>query len=265
MSNMADAETIWPDPTVVADLATLRARPPLVHCMTNIVAAPLTANVLLAIGAAPAMVLAEEEAGPFAGIASALLVNVGTITSADEPAMFAAVRAAAARGTPWVLDPVAVGALSLRTRIATELVRYGPTIIRGNASEILALSGIGTGGRGVDATDSSEAAIEAAKALAARSGGVVAVSGMVDYVTNGSAVVAVPGGHELMTRVTGIGCALGAVLAAFAAVSDSPMQAAVSASAVYAAAGEAAARAAGHPGSFAVAFLDHLSVIGEVR
>ena len=253
----------WPDPAIAADLAALRASPPLVHCITNIVAAPLTANVLLALGAAPAMVMAEEEAGWFAGVAGALLVNLGTITPAEEGAILAAVRTASEQGTPWVLDPVAVGALSLRTRVAAELVRRRPTIIRGNASEILALAGTGAGGRGVDSTDSSEAAVAPAKALALSSGAVVAVSGVVDYVTDGEQVLAVPGGHVLMTKVTGVGCALGAVIAAFAARRTSPLAAAVAASAVFAAAGEAAGRQASHPGSFAVAFLDQLSAIGQ--
>jgi hydroxyethylthiazole kinase len=259
---MSPREVRWPDPEVVADLAALRAAPPLVHCITNIVAAPLTANVLLAVGAAPAKVMAEEEAGWFAGIAGALLINLGTITPAEEGAMFAAVRAAVAAGKPWVLDPVAVGALSLRTRIAAELARLRPTIIRGNASEILALAGAGAGGRGVDSTDASDAAIGPARALARSTGAVVAVSGVVDYITDGDAVVAVPGGHVLMTRVTGVGCALGAVIGGFAAVAAPPLRAAVSASAVYAAAGEAAGRTARHPGGFAVAFLDALSALG---
>ncbi len=263
MTNALHPETSWPDTDANADLAQLRATTPLVHCITNIVAAQFTANVLLAIGAAPAMVMAEEEAGPFAGIAGAVLINVGTIVPAEEHAMLAAARTAATQGTPWVLDPVAVGALTLRTRVAAELVALGPTIIRGNASEVLALAGLGAGGRGVDSMDTSDAAIDAARSLARRTGGVVAVSGVVDYVTDGDQTVAVPGGHVLMTRVTGVGCALGAVLGAFAAVAPSPLRAAISASAVYAAAGAAAGRAAFHPGSFAVAFLDQLSAIGR--
>lgn len=255
-------EVRWPDASVVSDLATLRARAPLVHCITNIVAASITANVLLAIGAAPAMVLAEEEAGPFASIASGVLINVGTILPHEEPAMVAAARAARANDTPWVLDPVAVGALTLRTRVARELLAFQPTIIRGNASEILALAGVGAGGKGVDATDASDAAIGAAIALARGTGAAVAVSGVVDYVTDGQTVVAIPGGHVLMTKVTGIGCALGALMAGFAAVSATRLQAAVAASVIFGTAGARAGRDAIHPGSFAVAFLDQLAAIG---
>jgi hydroxyethylthiazole kinase len=260
--SVVSREVRWPDAAVVADLTALRARPPLVHCITNIVAASLTANVLLAVGAAPAMVMATEEAAPFAAIAGGLLINVGTIVPPEAEAMLAAADSAHRKGTPWVLDPVAVGALPLRTRVARELLAFRPTIIRGNASEILALAGAGAGGKGVDSTDTSEAALGAARDLAQRTGAVVAVSGVVDYVTDGETVVAVPGGHVLMTRVTGVGCALGAVLAAFAAVAKSPLRAAVSASAVFATAGERAGARAAHPGSFAVAFLDALSAIG---
>jgi hydroxyethylthiazole kinase len=253
----------WPEPSVMAALTGLRKRAPLVHCITNIVATPITANVLLAIGAAPAMVLAAEEAGPFAAVAGAVLINVGTIVPADTEAMLAAAGSAHARGTPWVLDPVAVGFLSLRTRIAHELLAFHPTIIRGNASEILALAGAGGGGKGVDSTDTSETAIASAKRLAQQTGAVVAVSGVVDYVTDGAAVIAVTGGHVLMTRVTGIGCALGAVLAAFASGGETALQAAVHASAVFGAAGARAAQRAAYPGSFAVAFLDELAAIGS--
>ena len=158
-----------------------------------------------------------------------------------------------------MLDPVAVGALPLRTRVARELLAFRPAIVRGNASEILGLAGASAGGRGVDSTDAAEAAIDVARALARQTGGVVAVSGVVDYVTDGDTVVAVEGGHVLMTKVTGIGCALGATLAAFAAVVGAPLRAAVSASVVYGAAGQAAAQRASAPGSFGVAFLDALA------
>jgi hydroxyethylthiazole kinase len=252
----------WPEPAVVAALTQMRKHAPLVHCITNIVATPITANVLLAIGAAPAMVLAEEEAGPFAAIASSLLVNVGTILPQEVPSMIAAAQAAQAAGKPWVLDPVAVGFLSLRTRIARDLLAYKPAIIRGNASEILALAGAGAGGKGVDSTDSSEAAVASARELARQTGAVVAVSGVIDYVTDGETVIGVPGGHVLMTRVTGIGCALGAVLAAFAASGAHRLLAAAHASAAFGEAGARAGQRAAHPGSFAVAFLDELSALG---
>ncbi|MFE7398069.1 hydroxyethylthiazole kinase, partial [Streptomyces sp. NPDC057557] len=117
-----------------------------------------TANVLLALGASPAMVDLPEEAGPFARIASGVLVNLGTPHAEQRSAMIEAARAAASAGTPWVLDPVAVGALPVRTALARELLELRPTVIRGNASEIIALAGAGGGGRGVDSSHGVEAA-----------------------------------------------------------------------------------------------------------
>jgi len=223
--------------------------------------AGFTANVLLALGASPAMVLATEEAADFAAAADGLLINVGTVTSAEAAAMTAAARSAHSAGTPWVLDPVAVGRLRYRTQLVADLVRYEPTVIRGNASEILSLTGAPGGGKGPDSTADSSDAISGARALARHTGCVVAVSGAVDYVTDGEEIVEVPGGHVLLTKVTGTGCALGAVMAAFLAATDTALDAAVSASAVFAAVGERAGEQARGPGSMASALLDNLYLL----
>jgi hydroxyethylthiazole kinase len=253
----------WPDAAIIEDLEKLRARNPLVHCVTNLVVTNFTANVLLAVGASPAMVVAVEEVGQFAPVADALLVNVGTVTATDADAMLAAARAADQADTPWVLDPVAVGALAFRTDIVTRLIEHHPSIIRGNASEILALAGEASGSKGADSTADSSEALEGARALAKRTGAVVAVTGVVDFVTDGDEVVGIPGSHELLTKVTGSGCALGAVLAAFLGLGDTPLRAAVSGSAVFAIAGERAAEDARGPGSLAVALLDRLYLVGH--
>jgi hydroxyethylthiazole kinase len=252
----------YPDPNIVHDLGELRRLNPLTQCITNVVVTGFTANVLLAAGASPAMVIGIEEAAEFARIASALLINVGTIAGADSRAMLEAARAAHEHGTPWVLDPVAAGALKFRTDVVAELVTLRPTIIKGNASEIMAVAGQDGGARGVESTQESGDAIEHARSLAARTGCVVAVTGPIDYITDGKAIIAVPGGHSIMTRVTGTGCALGALMASFAATSPTPLRAATAACAVFAAAGERAARASQGPGSFAVCFLDQLAMIG---
>lgn len=244
---------------VVAVLDRVRQRGPLVHCLTNIVVAGFTANVLLAVHAAPAMVENAEEADPFARIADAVLVNLGTLSAERARAMRRAAAAAADAGTPWVLDPVAVGALEHRTDLAGELLGFAPAVVRGNASEVLALAGAaGPVSRGVDSTAGSHDAVEAAAELARRSGAVVAVSGAVDRITDGRSVVELAYGHELMTRVTGVGCALGALAAACCAVEESPLVAAASATAVLTVAGELAAERAAAPGSFAVALVDEL-------
>ncbi len=258
-------ERTWPHPEVADDLAALRREAPLTHCITNLVADNFTANVLLAAGASPAMVIAPEEAPGFAAVAHALLVNVGTITATDAQAMRLAAAAARAAGQPWVLDPVGAGALPYRTGVVSELLQHRPTIVRGNASEILAVAGAAGGGTGVESTAGSSEALPRARALATRLGAVVAVSGATDYVTDGTEVVAVPGGHVLATRVTATGCALGALRAALAGVVKSPMRAAVAASVLFKAAAERAARSSQLPGSFAVAFLDALALLGTER
>ncbi len=246
-------------------LAGLRDSPPLTHCITNSVVTGFTANVLLALGAAPAMVDIVGEAGVFAGAASGLLINLGTPTPEQRAASLEATAGASAAGTPWVLDPVAIGVLPVRTALAHELADVRPTAIRGNASEILALAGLSAGGRGVDATDTTDAAADAALALASRYGSVVAVSGPVDLVTDGVRLLRIANGHELLTRVTGGGCALGAVMAAFLGAARStaadPLTAVASASLVYTIAAERAVAQAERPGSFAVALLDALAAV----
>jgi hydroxyethylthiazole kinase len=250
--------------TVTADdcalaLEAVRRDAPLVQCLTNIVVAGWTANTLLAVGAAPAMVDNPEEAAAFATVARGVLVNLGTPYPDTTRAMAEAVTAAGRAQTPWVLDPVAAGALAWRTGIANELLGTAtPTVIRGNASEIGALNG-GNGGRGVDAVDSPEAALPSAIDLAKLHGTVVAVSGPVDHVTDGERVVRVGNGHPWMTMVTGVGCALGALMAAFTAVTEDPVVAATAATATLTVAAEDAARTARGPGSFAVALLDELA------
>lgn len=240
--------------------AELQAQHPLTQCLTNIVVAPFTANLLLAAGAAPAMVDNAREAGDFARVAGGVLVNLGTPYDDTAQAMRAAVRGAGEVATPWVLDPVAAG-LGWRTGLAHELLEISaPTIIRGNASEVLALLG-GSGGRGVDATHSTDDSVEAAQALASSHGCVVAVSGPVDRLTDGARSVEVHNGHELMTRVTGVGCALGALMAAAAAVDPDPLLAATTATAALTVAAEDAAVDALGPGSFAVALLDALAAL----
>jgi len=246
---------------IAASLQALRARTPLVQCITNVVVTQWTANVLLAAGAAPAMVDNPHEAGPFARIAGGVLVNVGTPYDDTAAAMREAVGACADAGTPWVLDPVAAGGLAWRTQLAQDLVElHAPTVIRGNASEVLALAG-GLGGRGVEAVDTPEAAAGTASALAAKYGTVVAVSGPVDHLTDGTRLVRIANGHPWMTLVTGVGCALGALVAGFAAVDDDALVAASAATALLTIAAEQAAAATSGPGSFAVALLDRLHLL----
>ncbi|WP_250533807.1 hydroxyethylthiazole kinase [Caballeronia sp. AZ10_KS36] len=242
----------------------VRERAPLVHCLTNLVVTNFTANVLLAIGAAPAMVVAREEAAQFAPLANALLINLGTLDVPQMRAMRAAVDAANSAGTPWVLDPVAVGPLAFRTEFALELLDAKPAVIRGNASEIISLSGGEASGRGVDSTATTDAALDAAQILALKTQAVVAVTGATDYITDGRRVIALSNGSPLMTRVTGVGCALSATVAALVGAAqsgDEHLTATIAAIAYSTVAGELAAREAALPGSFAVAYLDGLASV----
>jgi hydroxyethylthiazole kinase len=247
---------------VIQTLAEVRSSTPLVQCLTNAVVTNVTANSLLALGATPAMTDIPGEAGLFARIASAMLVNLGTPHGDQRIAMLEAARAANEAGTPWVLDPVAIGVLPVRTALAFELLDLKPTAIRGNASEIIALAGHGSGGRGVDSIDAPESALEAATHLARRYGSVVAISGATDIITDGARVLRVSNGHRYLTLMTGGGCALGAVTAAFLAPTRDVLSAVTSATAVYTIAAQMAAGRAEGPGSFAVAFLDALAAIG---
>ena len=219
--------------SIIADeLARMRAITPLVHLLTNEVVQEITANVLLAAGASPAMIVAEEEASVFAAISGALLVNVGTLYPARLTVMRQAVKAANQAGVPWTLDPVAVGVLDYRTQACRDFLASKPAAIRGNASEILALAGFAGGGRGVDSTAGSDAAQSAAEHLARSTGAVVAVTGETDFITDGKSTWATPWGHPIMTRVVGTGCALSALVAAFTAQAQNRLNAVAAACAV---------------------------------
>ncbi|ANS44217.1 hydroxyethylthiazole kinase [Serratia inhibens] len=247
-----------PGARAAACLTQFKQRPPLIHCLTNEVVQELTANVLLALGASPAMVVEPTEAAQFSQLAGALLINIGTLNASRAESMLAAVEAANLAGTPWTLDPVAVGGLAYRTAFARRLLGEKPAAIRGNASEIMALSGRQAAGRGVDSTDDSLAALPAARELAQLSGAVVAVTGVVDYITDGRRDWAVAGGDALMTRVVGTGCALSAVVAAFCSLPGDRLDNVATACRVMSLCGERATHRAAGPGSFTPAFLDAL-------
>jgi len=246
------------DTTPGAALEAMRDAGPLVHCVTNYVAMNYAANVLLAAGASPAMLHTPEESGEFAAIASALTVNLGTLSPNWAEGARRAVLAARDAGTPWVLDPVAHHATAYRQGIVAELADLKPTLIRGNASEIMALVGSEAGGKGPDAGDSVADAEEAARTLASRTGGIVAVTGAADYVTDGTRARRVGGGSPLMARITATGCALTGLCGAFLATTEDTLDATTAALAMFAAAGERAGRGAQGPGSFVPAFLDAL-------
>ncbi|MBU2866396.1 hydroxyethylthiazole kinase [Pacificibacter marinus] len=244
-------------------LNAMRAAAPLVQNITNYVAMNVMANIMLAAGASPAMAHARGEAAEFVGLASALSINIGTLDDEWAACMHIAAQTASELGKPWVLDPVAVGATALRRDLGARLLALGPTVIRGNASEILALSGAAARGRGADSADPVFAAEAAARDLARRTNAVVAVTGEVDFVTDGTQSARITNGDAMMPRITALGCSLTGIVAAFCAVSP-PFEATVAALAYYGAAGEVAAQTACGPGRFQVAFIDALfAMTGE--
>lgn len=240
-------------------LACLHQTPPLTHCITNYVAMNSSANILLALGASPAMLHAEQEVAEFVKLSSALSVNIGTISAPWATGIQLAARTAQASGTPWVLDPVAVGATAYRQQLCAELLAFRPTVIRGNASEILSLNGVANPGRGADSTASSDDAYTAALQLARQQGCIVGVSGETDIITDGQRSLRLYGGHSLMPRVTTLGCGLSAAVAAFVGANpSSPWMATAAAFGCFALAGDRAGQRAKGPGSFTPAFLDAL-------
>lgn len=246
------------DPTS-AVTAALRERGPLVQCLTNYVSMDLAANVLSAAGASPAMVHDPHEAADMAGLADAVCVNIGTPSPRWTEGMHLAAARAAADGTPWVLDPVAVGATAYRRDLVAALLRHRPTVVRGNAGEVLALAGSVGGSRGVDSLAGAHDAVDAARLVAREQGCVVVVSGEVDVVTDGDRTVHVVGGHPWMPMVTALGCSSSALVAAACAVVEDPLEAAAGAMALLAAAGAAAATTAEGPASLRVALVDRLA------
>lgn len=243
-------------------LRLVRAEAPVVHSITNYVVMNTTANALLAIGASPVMAHAPQEMDEMVGIASALVLNIGTLSDPWIEAMLLAGRAARRRGIPIVVDPVGAGATSYRTATALRLLsELSPTIVRGNASEIRALRSEAAATRGVDSVHGTEESLDAAHALSEQYGCVVSISGAVDIIVSGVSVARVRNGVPMMARVTGMGCTASALTGAFAAVASSAFLAATQAMVALGVAGQLAAQRSAGTGSFQVHMLDALSAL----
>jgi len=250
--------TITPE-TINTDIEAVRKTSPLVHNITNYVVMNNTANALLALGASPVMAHAQPEAADMAGIAGALVINIGTLSDPWISAMFTAAKAAKAKGIPMVLDPVGAGATAYRTNTAKKLMQeYTPAVIRGNGSEIMALGNQDAVTKGVDSASAADLAIDTARALHREHGSAVCITGEIDYIVHSDTVIQIKNGHAMMPRVTGLGCTASALCGAFAAVNPDPAAAAAHAMAVMGVAGEMAGRRAEGPGSFQMHFLDAL-------
>jgi len=250
---MVTAETLW------RDIEAIRQQAPLVHNITNFVVMNTTANALLSLGASPVMAHAAEEVEEMTALASALVVNIGTLSRMWIDSMALAIPVAAAKNVPIVFDPVGAGATRFRTESCLELMGLAqPTVIRGNASEIMALAGARVQTRGVDSGAEVSDAQVAARQLACQWHCVVVVSGASDLITDGETTWWVDNGHVMMPRVTGLGCTASALVGAFCAVNDQPLQAATQAMLTLGICGELAAEKSFGPGSLQVALLDAL-------
>lgn len=243
----------------------VRDKNPLAPSITNTVTQDFVANAQLAVGGSAAMLYLADECESIAKVASAFYINMGTAMPFYAETLPRTARALFANKTPWVLDPVGIGLSDLRTQILMQLKIYKPSIIRGNASEIIALAklwgftGAMSGGqvRGVDSTEKVSAAKESAVALAKFTGGAVAVSGEEDLITDGKESISCAGGSELFTKITGSGCALGGVMAIYL-TSANPFIAALTATTMFNIAGTKAAAEFYAPASFKINFLDNL-------
>ena len=238
-------------------LSELRARKPLIHQITNYVVMNETANATLALGALPVMAHAPQEVEEMAGAAGALVLNIGTLSEHWIEAMLLAGRATEGL---IVLDPVGAGATRYRTETAKRLLdELEITVIRGNAAEIATVAGREADIRGVESLGATDAAEELAREAAGSLGVIAAVTGPIDYVSDGERVLSVANGHELLGMVSGTGCMSTAITGAFlAAKTDGPLEAAAEALAAFGVAGEDAAREANGPGTFHAALYDAL-------
>lgn len=237
----------------------VRNTSPLVHNITNYVVMNNTANSLLAIGASPVMAHAQSEVEDMVNISHSLVINIGTLDEYWEDAMLLAAKKTNELQKPWVLDPVGAGATPYRDKAISRLLSLNPTVIRGNASEIIAIAKANkTVTKGVDSTAMSSEAVESAKSLTEIHNSVICISGETDIVISKDQIICLKNGHPMMTRVTGLGCTASAIIGAFLGVTENKTEAVVSAMSLLSIAGELAAEKSSGPGSLQVNILDKL-------
>lgn len=240
----------------------VKNKSPLIHNITNYVVMNSSANILLAAGASPVMAHAVEEASEMVSYADALVLNIGTLSNEWVDAMIMAGKTANRKNIPVILDPVGSGATAYRTETVKKILsEVNVNVLRGNISEIFSLTNESIKTRGVDSAinEISDEIIECAKEISIKTESVVAISGEKDLVTNGKQILVVENGTPLMTRVTGMGCGLSAVIGAFCSVCEKDIiKACACGFAYYGICGEMASSISKNPGSFYVNFLDSL-------
>lgn len=239
----------------------VRREKPLIHCMTNYVTMNDVANIILASGASPAMVDYPDEAGGFACIAQAIYLNLGTLTGEKELAMLEAVKAAADKGIPIIVDPVACGVIPRKAGILKKLLNSGQiTGIKGNSAEIKSLAGFDSNAKGVDSLDSGEGVEQACRIVAEKENAVAAATGEIDVVVYQNNVAKVKNGTSLFGSITGAGCMAGGVVAAcMGAAPREPWLATITGLCAFNIAGERSIKVSGeNPGTFRVLIFDNL-------
>lgn len=245
----------------LSDLFTLvREKRPLVHHITNYVTVNDCANITICAGGAPVMADAPEEVAEMAAVASALVLNIGTLNAAQVESMILAGKMANERKIPVILDPVGAGATHFRTetvqRLMDELI---VSVLKGNAGEIGVLAGAGGKVRGVDSHGLAGDIVGIAKDYAKSAKIVVSISGAMDIVTDGKRTFLIENGHPLMGRISGTGCMAASLTGAFCAVSSDLVNASAAAFAAFGIAGERAAEGARGPFTFKTALFDELA------
>ena len=244
----------------------VRDTSPLVHNITNYVVMNNTANALLAVGASPIMAHAKSEVEDLVTISHSLVVNIGTLDEYWSESMLLAAKKANSLKKPWILDPVGAGATSYRDIVLSQLLMLNPTVIRGNASEIIALAKSNiTATKGVDSTAKSNEAIEAAENLVRNYGSIVCISGETDIIINGNEKIVLKNGHPMMTKVTGLGCTASAIIGAFINVIENKTEAVAAAMSLLSISGELAAVQSLGPGSLQLKIIDKLYNITEAE
>ena len=251
--------------TLWKHIQSVKNQSPLIHNITNYVVMNNTANALLAVGASPVMAHAKAEIKDMVAIAGALLVNIGTLDEYWSEAMLIAAETAHRLHIPWVLDPVGAGATPYRNEILPQLLRYHPTVIRGNASEVLALSNSNASTtKGVDSTALSMDAVQTARELVEQYGSVVCISGETDVILDDrKRTISIKNGHPMMTKVTGLGCSASALIAAFVSSVEDKTEATTAAMALLGIAGELSEKQSSGPGSLQMNIIDKLYSITE--
>jgi hydroxyethylthiazole kinase len=248
-------------------LSKVRAEKPLIHHITNWVTINDCANMTRAFGALPVMSHAKEESSEMASLASALVLNIGTLDKAIIESMILAGKSANKKGIPVILDCVGVGATKFRDETAREILKkIRVDIIKGNSSEIARISGLDVKTKGVEASkideDLNKIAIIVSKN---NNNSTVVITGKEDIVTDGKKLFIIKNGHEMMGSIVGTGCMATSVIASFCAIEKDYCIASVGALVSYEIAGELASKKSRGPGSFKVNLFDEVSNLNEIK